>query len=74
MVAQGSALGIEGEKVVAPKGRPQFSFSVSESNVPHVRRYIESQQEHHSKISFQDEFRELCRRHSLEIDERYVWD
>ena len=29
--------------------------------------------EHHS-MSFQDEFSELCKRHGLEIDERYVWD
>ena len=26
------------------------------------------------KMTFQDEFRELCKRHNIEIDERYVWD
>ena len=25
-------------------------------------------------MTFQDEFRELCRRHGLELDERYAWD
>jgi len=49
-------------------------FSVSESNVEQVKRYIANQEEHHKHISFQDEFRELCKRHGIEIDERYVWD
>ena len=50
------------------------SFSVSQSNVEQVREYIAKQEEHHRKVSFQDEFRALCRKHGLEIDERYVWD
>ena len=49
-------------------------FSVSESNVEKVKQYIANQQEHHKKRTFQDEFRELCKRHGIEIDERYVWD
>lgn len=49
-------------------------FSVSESNVAQVRRYIENQEEHHRTMSFQDEFRELCRRHEIQLDERYAWD
>ncbi len=49
-------------------------FSVSESNVDQVRSYIANQFEHHKKMSFQDEFRALCQRHGIEIDERYVWD
>lgn len=49
-------------------------FSVSQSNVEEVKRYIANQEEHHKKMSFQEEFREICRRHGVEIDERYVWD
>jgi len=49
-------------------------FSVSQSNVEQVKRYIAAQEEHHKRISFQDEFRELCRRHWIVVDERYVWD
>jgi putative transposase len=49
-------------------------FSVSESKAPEVRHYIENQEEHHRTMTFQDEFRELCRRHGVPIDERYVWD
>ena len=49
-------------------------FSVSESNANPLRRYIANQLEHHKKMSWQDEFRQLCIRHGIEIDERYVWD
>jgi putative transposase len=50
------------------------AFSVSQSNVEQVRAYVATQEEHHHKVSFQDEFRALCRKHGVEIDERYVWD
>lgn len=50
------------------------SFSVSQSNVEPVRRYIEDQEARHQKVSFQDEIRALCRKHGIAIDERYVWD
>lgn len=50
------------------------AFSVSESKVADVRRYIEEQDKHHRKMTFQDEFRELCRRHNIALDERYAWD
>jgi putative transposase len=49
-------------------------FSVSYSQTDSVKRYIANQVEHHRKISFQDEFRELLKRHALAFDERYIWD
>ena len=49
-------------------------FSVSESQVLTVTRYIENQEKHHRTITFQDEYRELLHRHGEEWDERYVWD
>ena len=49
-------------------------FSVSESNAEQVRQYIADQVRHHKKLTFQDEFRILCERHGIEIDERYVRD
>jgi putative transposase len=49
-------------------------FSVSQSRCPEVMRYIARQQEHHRRISYQDEFRQLCAKHAIEFDERYVWD
>jgi REP element-mobilizing transposase RayT len=50
------------------------AFSVSQSNAPQVKGYIANQDEHHRRISFQDELRALLRRHEIEFDERYVWD
>jgi REP element-mobilizing transposase RayT len=50
------------------------AFSVSQSNVDDVREYIRRQEEHHRRFAFQDEFRELLKRHQVEYDERYVWD
>jgi REP element-mobilizing transposase RayT len=50
------------------------AFSVSPSNVETVKLYIENQARHHRALTFQDEFRELLRRHEIEWDERYVWD
>jgi REP element-mobilizing transposase RayT len=49
-------------------------FSIGNSQVETVRIYIAGQEEHHRKISFQDEFRLLLGRYKIEFDERYVWD
>ena len=50
------------------------AFSVSQSLAPRVKQYISSQEEHHRESSFQDEFRELLKRHNVAFDEQYVWD
>ena len=50
------------------------AFSVSQSHVSRVQRYIEEQEKHHRTISFQDEFRAFLKRYGVEYDERYVWD
>ena len=50
------------------------AFSVSPAHVEILREYIANQEEHHRTVGFQDEFREFCRRHGVEFDERYVWD
>ena len=50
------------------------AFSIGQSQVEEVSRYIRGQKEHHSKQSYQDEFRTLCRKYELEIDEKYCWD
>jgi len=50
------------------------AFSVSPSHVKGLTTYIANQAEHHKRESFQDEFRRLCRKYGVEIDERYVWD
>ncbi|MEW6160362.1 MAG: IS200/IS605 family transposase [Verrucomicrobiota bacterium] len=50
------------------------AFSVSQSNLERVKEYIATQEEHHQKMSFQDELRALLRKHQIEWDEKYVWD
>ena len=49
-------------------------FSIGFSQIASVRDYIATQDEHHRKVSFQDEFRQLMRRYEIQFDERYVWD
>lgn len=50
------------------------TFSVSQSNLPELTRYVAEQEEHHKKMNFQDELRALLRKHEVEWDERYIWD
>jgi len=50
------------------------AFSVSPSQLDAVVQYVETQPEHHRIRTFQEEYRELLRRHDLDFDERYVWD
>jgi len=50
------------------------AFSIGQSQVKRVKRYILSQKEHHRRISFQDEYRAFLKSYEIEYDERYVWD
>ncbi|WOO43482.1 IS200/IS605 family transposase [Rubellicoccus peritrichatus] len=50
------------------------AFSVSQSSVDEVRKYIIGQDSHHQRISFQEEFRIFLVRSGMDFDERYVWD
>ena len=49
-------------------------FSISESTIPRVKEYIENQEEHHKRMTFQDEYRDFLRKYNVAYDERYVWD
>lgn len=48
------------------------AFTVSQSNVADIRRYITKQKEHHRKVSFRDEFIQFLRANGIEYDERYI--
>ena len=48
------------------------AFTVSESQVPKVRSYLERQEEHHRTVSFLEEFKVMLRAHGLAFDERYL--
>ena len=49
------------------------AFSVSSSNIDRVIRYIRSQEAHHRKTSFEEEFRALLRKHGVEYDPKFVF-
>jgi len=49
-------------------------FSVSESNVAAVTKYIAEQEEHHQTHSFQEEFVAFLKKNNVANDERYIWD
>jgi putative transposase len=65
---------------VREKFDPEFAwqtgygvFSVSESNVAAVTKYIAEQDEHHKKHSFQEEYVAFLKKNHVEFDERYIW-
>lgn len=62
-------------------GLEQFSwqkgysaFSAYYQDVERLLHYIDTQEEHHRKIMFQDEYRSLLTENGIEFDERYMWD
>lgn len=51
------------------------AFSVSESSIDAVRRYIQNQENHHRDgVSFEDEYRSLLNKHGVAFDERYLFE
>ncbi|MBZ5531846.1 MAG: IS200/IS605 family transposase [Acidobacteriia bacterium] len=49
------------------------AFSVSESNLAAVERYIRNQPKHHRKMTFEQEFIALLKKHRIEFDPKYVF-
>jgi putative transposase len=49
-------------------------FSIGFSQIESAKKYIADQEEHHRTVSFQNELRDLLKRHAINFDERYVWD
>ena len=50
------------------------TFSVSESHIEAVRRYIRNQKEHHKKVSFREEYIRLLQRHGINPEQEYLPD
>ncbi|MFZ0520288.1 MAG: IS200/IS605 family transposase [Candidatus Acidiferrales bacterium] len=48
------------------------AFSVSASLVPAVVRYIENQESHHKKMTFEAEFLALLKKHGVEYDPKFA--
>jgi len=50
------------------------AFAVSDSNRGKVIAYIQNQQEHHKKISFEEEFVAFLKKNNIPYDPRFVVD
>jgi REP element-mobilizing transposase RayT len=50
------------------------AFSIGQSQVTAVKRYIARQKVHHERVTFQDEYRKFLKSYGINYDERYVWD
>ncbi len=50
------------------------AFSVSVSVLDKTIRYIQGQEQHHRRRTFQEEFLAMLKKHRIEYDERYLWD
>ncbi len=62
-------------------GVPKFAwqrgyglFSVSPADIGALARYIDEQEAHHGKRTYQDEMRGFLKKYHVAFDERYVWD
>jgi putative transposase len=49
------------------------AFSVSKSQVEQVKRYILKQEEHHRRVSFQEEVVAFLQKQGMAYDQRYVF-
>jgi REP-associated tyrosine transposase len=50
------------------------AFSIGQSGVPALKRYIRRQKEHHRRVTFQDEYRTFLKVYGIDFDECFVWD
>ena len=49
-------------------------FSLGWSQLEELVRYIQTQEQHHRRRTFQEEYRDLLRKYHVEYDERSIWD
>ena len=49
------------------------AFTVSESQVERVRRYIRNQEVHHRRQSFDDELKSMLKANRIDFDDRNLW-
>jgi REP element-mobilizing transposase RayT len=50
------------------------AFSIGQSNVAALKRYIAGQKEHHRRRTFEEEYRAFLEKYGVAFDERYVWE
>jgi REP element-mobilizing transposase RayT len=50
------------------------AFSLSPGELDPLLHYIDTQEEHHRTVSFQEEYRQFLKKHGVDYDEHYLWD
>ncbi|MFW5751865.1 MAG: transposase [bacterium] len=56
-------------------GKTEYGiFSVNPYEIETVVKYINNQQEHHKKHSFENELTAFLNKYEVEYDEKYLWD
>ena len=50
------------------------AFSIGQSQLDDLRGYIATQREHHRRVTYQEEYRRICEKYGVALDERFVWD
>ena len=50
------------------------AFSVSPPYLDKLIAYIDNQEVHHQKVTFQEEYRRFLKKYRIPYDEQYVWD
>lgn len=50
------------------------AYSIGQSQLASLIKYIEKQKEHHKKKTYKEEVLEILRLFNVEHDERYLWD
>ncbi len=68
---------VNDEKLLAERFSWQIgfsAFSVSESQLHAVMKYIETQQEHHQRNSFKVEFVAMLKHYNVSYDPASIWD
>jgi hypothetical protein len=50
------------------------AFSYAQSQLDYVIAYIQNQEQHHQKKTFNDEYSELLQKFNIEYDEKYLFE
>jgi putative transposase len=48
-------------------------YSVSQSKVETVKKYIENQKNHHKQQTFEEEYTEFLKEYNVDYDEKFLW-
>jgi REP element-mobilizing transposase RayT len=48
-------------------------YSVSQTKIEAVKKYIENQKEHHKTVSFKDEYIQFLKKYKIDFNESYLW-